>query len=546
MAFLEDIGRSNMGQSLGNYLSRVQEERRTAMEEKRLGIADRESAARMQGLDVQRNLQQVQLEEVKKLREKRSFEGEFKSTIPYGYDYLHRTAKMMGIIDPEGFATVGGLQKFGEFLAKPENNIQFGKVAFQEAQTKLKELQSLSTAEDGKERMKNMGIKDKDLPALIQKTQQEINMLKTTKDEYEERFKTWNSLGEGFKTFLAGQGVNPNGMDVTTMNARIQEAYPSYQKAVRAEAEQGKARELAKSMFLEEYKAKLKGDAPDKPTEDIRAFEQETGKKYNPSMINELNEWRKQKRTYNAPNPEEVDALASSMAEGKLAPDQISKRGVQQQMVFSAVKKAYPDFDFQKASANYKYTTNSSVLRSAGQAQAAMPRVYDLYGKISNLKNTFDVPLLDEPLNKIKRALGNKAVSDFESLRNAIIQEVNTALSGSATASDYRIKLELENLKSGMTVGQQMASIDNLISALDARKDASTYTVYPWEVVQGKLSTKDWQKREREEATAVRKMKFSGGGGGASGKQYTQEDLEYTAKKHGISVEEVKRKLGVE
>jgi hypothetical protein len=87
-------------------------------------------------------------------------------------------------------------------------------------------------------------------------------------------------------------------------------------------------------------------------------------------------------------------------------------------------------------------------------------------------------------------------VSDFESLRNAVIQEVNTALTGSSTASDFRIRLEMENLKSGMTVRQQMASIDNLMSALEARKDAAYAVPYPWEVVRGETTMEQWKQKQ--------------------------------------------------
>lgn len=222
----------------------------------------------------------------------------------------------------------------------------------------------------------------------------------------------------------------------------------------------------------------------------------------------------------NAPTDEEAESIAESIANGNMALKQIPKRGALFQKAQKAVTDKYPNFNFQLADANFNYRNNSGNLRSLGLVAAAMPRVYDLYHKSMDLQNSTDIPLLDEPLNKIKRALGSKKVADFESLRNAIILEVNTALSGSAVATDYRVKLELENLKSGMTLGQQMASIGNLISALEARMDASQLNPYPIEVVQGNKKMEDWKKEQEEQSKAVRQMIFNkanaGGGGGAA------------------------------
>ena len=162
-------------------------------------------------------------------------------------------------------------------------------------------------------------------------------------------------------------------------------------------------------------------------------------------------------------------------------------------------------FDYQKSDANYNYMNNTSNLRSLGMVKAAMPRVIDLYNKVNNLQNLTDVPILDRPLNSIRRNVGNEAVVDFESLRNAILTEVNTALSGSSVASDFRINLELQNMGSNRTVGQLQKAIGNLMSALEARGEASEAVPYPWDVVQGKKSMAEWKKEQREESMAAMK-----------------------------------------
>jgi hypothetical protein len=166
---------------------------------------------------------------------------------------------------------------------------------------------------------------------------------------------------------------------------------------------------------------------------------------------------------------------------------------------------------------------NASVLRSAGLVKATLPRVYDLYNKVDKIQNYAKVPILDLPINKVRQWTGSTVITDYESLRNAVIQEVNTALSGTSVASDYRIKLELENLKSEMTPAQHKAAINNLISALRAREEASEAVVYPWEVVKGIRTMEDWKKQNLEEAEAVKKIKVGGEQKPTSGKRVVEK-----------------------
>jgi hypothetical protein len=154
--------------------------------------------------------------------------------------------------------------------------------------------------------------------------------------------------------------------------------------------------------------------------------------------------------------------------------------------------------------ANDKYRNDANILRSSGLVAAALPRVNDLYRKAMDLTNKTNLPILDKRINDVRKAVGSEAVTEFESLRNAVLFEVNTALSGSSVPSDYRIKIELENLESGMTFGQQIKSINNLISALQARADAATMMAYPLDVVRGQRSLDQWRKDQEAEAEKMR------------------------------------------
>lgn len=220
--------------------------------------------------------------------------------------------------------------------------------------------------------------------------------------------------------------------------------------------------------------------------------------------------------SYDIPQ-EGIDNMVDAVASGQEATANIPKRGKTFSAVESGVLEKYPKFNFTMNNANSKYRSDSNILRSAGLVNAALPRVYSLLDKAKELENTFGVPALDKPLNALKREAGSEKVVDFESLRNAMLFEVNTALSGSSVPSDYRIKIELENMKSGLTLGQQIASISNLVSALQARKDASTMNAYPMSVVRGEETLDQWRKREERESQSTlnsykNNSKESGGG----------------------------------
>ena len=200
----------------------------------------------------------------------------------------------------------------------------------------------------------------------------------------------------------------------------------------------------------------------------------------------------------------DIDKTANAIANGQAALSTIAQtRGMPiREWLRSEVLQDYPNFNFNMSEANMKYRTNSSNIRAAALAQAALPRVEDLYVKVQDLNNVTGIPLLDTPLNVLRKQFGSTKVSDYNSLRNAIIQEVNTALSGTSVASDFRIHLENENLRDSMTPAQLAESIKNLISALDARTDASTAEMYPLEVVQGTITMDQWKDLERSERKA--------------------------------------------
>lgn len=187
----------------------------------------------------------------------------------------------------------------------------------------------------------------------------------------------------------------------------------------------------------------------------------------------------------------DIDAMAQGILDQTLTSVQIPKRGAVWSQVVSKVKEINPKFNFQFADANYKWYTSTRASSSITFLKGSLPRVTALLSQANQLPNSSWVSW-----NALKRAAWNEVglanYTEFEANRNAIIQEVNTALSGSSQPSDTRVKLELENLQGSRSPAQLKAAINNLNEALLARLDASMYGPFPKEVVNGEMTLKEY------------------------------------------------------
>ena len=192
----------------------------------------------------------------------------------------------------------------------------------------------------------------------------------------------------------------------------------------------------------------------------------------------------------------DVPSLAKAVADGQDAPTAIkgSMGNPVATKVKSEILKTYPKFNFTMADANYKWKQSQTNLRTINYAQGSMQRVAALNEQVAQLKNA-DIPAINKVMRQVSINLGKPEYTNFESNRNAIVQEVNTALSGSATGSDLRVKIELENLNSARSPKQLVGAIKNLHEALFARLDVDLSPIYPIEVVRGEKSL-DQYKRE--------------------------------------------------
>jgi hypothetical protein len=158
----------------------------------------------------------------------------------------------------------------------------------------------------------------------------------------------------------------------------------------------------------------------------------------------------------------------------------------------SMVLEKYPNFNFTMSDANYKWKQSSTNQRTINFVGGSLPRVSALVQQVNALPNV-DLNVINKVMQAVSKQFGKTPYTDFESNRNAIVQEINTALSGSATQSDMRVKIELENLSSARSPQQIKGAINNLNEALIARMDVDLSDIYPIEVVRGEKSLSQYK-----------------------------------------------------
>jgi hypothetical protein len=185
----------------------------------------------------------------------------------------------------------------------------------------------------------------------------------------------------------------------------------------------------------------------------------------------------------------DTEALVNSVVRGNESIEGVKNAfGIPvQARVQSAIASRYPKFSFIKSDANKRYLMSPANLRSAGLAAAAYPRVESLYKKAEAMGNKAP-QVINLAWNEARKQLGNVEVVDYETMMKDIVQEVNTALTGSSTASDYRMQVSIDNLKSANTLAQKQVAVKNLLSALQARMDASTNPMYSTPEIMGLIN----------------------------------------------------------
>lgn len=189
-----------------------------------------------------------------------------------------------------------------------------------------------------------------------------------------------------------------------------------------------------------------------------------------------------------------VPLLARAVADGQDAPMAIkgSMGNPLAAKVKGAVLELYPKFDFNMSDANYKWKQSATNQRTVNFAGGALPRLGALDDQLNKLQNV-DLNVINKVMSVVSKQFGKPEYTNYESNRNAIVQEIGTALSGTSQASDLRIKIELENLESAKSPSQIRGAISNLREALIARLDVDLSPLYPLPVVRGEQTLQQFK-----------------------------------------------------
>ena len=265
-------------------------------------------------------------------------------------------------------------------------------------------------------------------------------------------------------------------------------------------------RNMQIAMQKQAYARKLYDGAMNIFDQDLQAkrkYEREMGKEALKGEYDLAKQWMvdKQKAEQSKAKEEEqlknidLPSLAEAVANGQDAPISIKNtRGANiHAMVKSRVLNKYPKFDFNMADANYKWKQSATNQRTINFVGGALPRLGALDAQLKELPNV-DLNVINRIMRTVLTETGKPAYTNYESNRNAIVQEINTALSGSSQSSDMRLQIELENLKSARSPEQIKGAIENLRAALEARLDVDLSPLYPLEVVRGEKSMSQYKK----------------------------------------------------
>ena len=275
------------------------------------------------------------------------------------------------------------------------------------------------------------------------------------------------------------------------------------------EEERKNARELAEK----------KAEAANKTATDDQRIERMLGSKLGRKPTDE--EFITEKQRLKSLEKEEgldIPLLSEAVANGQDAPISIrgSRGAIIAQKVKTTVMRDYPKFDFNMADANYKWKQSATNQRTINFVGGALPRLGALDDQLKKMPNV-EINMINRVMATLSKEFGKGEYTDFESNRNAIVQEINTALSGTSQGSDMRIIIELENLKSSRSPRQITGAIENLRMALEARLDVDLSPLYPIDVVRGEKTIDQYKKELYKKYRGDYSPHFGQEGAAASG-----------------------------
>jgi len=199
-------------------------------------------------------------------------------------------------------------------------------------------------------------------------------------------------------------------------------------------------------------------------------------------------------------SPELERTLAERIIDGKLDFNKLSRRDGQKGRVAAWIAKIDPDFNLIDAEANIKYKTDSANLRSISLIEGIQPLYENLIAKADTLNNT-RLQAYNKAINFAKIQTGDEELVAFNNLRDDVIAETERVLLGTGVLSDSKYMRALGNLNTAQSPPQMKAAIDQMMLVVQKREDALRTQPYPQKKSGGNSETKKAAKQKGSQQT---------------------------------------------
>jgi hypothetical protein len=201
----------------------------------------------------------------------------------------------------------------------------------------------------------------------------------------------------------------------------------------------------------------------------------------------------------------DVPGLAQAVANGQDSADRIkgSMGNPVSSKVKSEVLKQYPKFNFAKAEANYKGTTNQSFIGAKANVDSVIESA-ELAKQYIQALNNGNLQYANQIANKYSEVTGSPAPTNWKTFAVAMAQEFNRAYSDSVVNPEGRFNKELSNLDVARSPQQLLGSIDTNLKLTQIRKRA----------IEKKMQPYSWDEVRGTESSSPAETQPSGGQGG--------------------------------
>ena len=137
----------------------------------------------------------------------------------------------------------------------------------------------------------------------------------------------------------------------------------------------------------------------------------------------------------------------------------------------NGIKAKYPDFDFTKASTQYKASQNMAFIRSEKRVQSVIETAEAVKKLIPALKNG-DLQTINEINNWWKTKTGNPAPTNWKTAAIAMAQEFNQGYTDSNINPEGRFNKEIKNLEADNSPKQLLESLNTNLALTKIRQKA--------------------------------------------------------------------------